>query len=46
MVKVEFSLEQAIKAPEGEKRYSSTLSLTLALDEGKGKIKLQQRTRH
>jgi hypothetical protein len=30
--KVKFSLEQAMKAQRGSKRYSSTLSLTSAVD--------------
>jgi hypothetical protein len=34
LVKVKFTLEQATKAQRGEKRYSSTLSLTSALDGG------------
>jgi hypothetical protein len=34
-VKVKFTLEQATKAQRGEKRYSSTLSLTSALDGGR-----------
>ena len=34
-VKVKFTLEQALKAQRGEKRYSSTLSLTSALDGGR-----------
>jgi hypothetical protein len=33
-VKVKFVLEQAMKNPEGEWRYTSTLSLTSALDRG------------
>ena len=32
-VKAIFTLEQGMKAQRGSKRYSSTLSLTLALDE-------------
>jgi hypothetical protein len=32
-IKVIFTLEQAMKVQRGSKRYSSTLSLTLALDE-------------
>jgi len=32
--KVKFTLEQGIKDPQGEYRYSSTLSLNSALDGG------------
>jgi hypothetical protein len=34
-VKVKFALEQAMKAQRGEKRYSSTVSLTSALERGR-----------
>jgi hypothetical protein len=35
MVKIQITLQQAKKGPEWERRYSSTLSLTSALDGGR-----------